>query len=143
MDHAYLGPEATMAEIGRLVDHRAKVIEAAGYQIEIISDEAALCRKTADAFAEGLVVGWFQGRMEWGPRALGNRSIVCDPRRADLKDILKPQDQAARKFLSLCAIDLARPRRRVVRGGRRRPFHDAGFSDSRGEAESDPGRDAC
>jgi carbamoyltransferase len=34
------------------------------------------------------VVGWFQGRMEWGPRALGNRSIVCDPRRADMKDIL-------------------------------------------------------
>jgi carbamoyltransferase len=88
MDHAYLGPEATMAEFGRLVDHRAKVIQTAGCQIEIISDEAALCRKTADAFAEGLVVGWFQGRMECGPRALGNRSIVCDPRRADLKDIL-------------------------------------------------------
>ncbi len=34
------------------------------------------------------MVGWFQGRMEWGPRALGNRSIVCDPRRADMKDIL-------------------------------------------------------
>src|SRR5262249_28095973 len=36
----------------------------------------------------GAVVGWFQGRMEWGPRALGNRSIVCDPRRTDMKDIL-------------------------------------------------------
>jgi predicted NodU family carbamoyl transferase len=141
MDHAYLGPEATMAEIGRLVGHRAKVIEAAGYQIEIISDEAALCRKTADAFAEGLVVGWFQGRMEWGPRALGNYRLRSTPRRHEGHSEL--QDQAARKFPSLCAIDLARPRRRVVRGGRRRPFHDAGFSDSRGEAESDPGRDAC
>jgi carbamoyltransferase len=38
--------------------------------------------------AQGMVVGWFQGRMEWGPRALGNRSIICDPRRADMKDIL-------------------------------------------------------
>jgi len=38
--------------------------------------------------AAAQVVGWFQGRMEWGPRALGNRSIVCDPRRADMKDIL-------------------------------------------------------
>jgi len=38
--------------------------------------------------ARGEVVGWFQGRMEWGPRALGNRSIVGDPRRADMKDIL-------------------------------------------------------
>jgi carbamoyltransferase len=88
MDHAYLGPEATMAEIGRLVDHRANDIEAEGCQIEIIFDEAALCRKTAEAIAQGLVVGWFQGRMEWGPRALGNRSIVCDPRRADMKDIV-------------------------------------------------------
>jgi carbamoyltransferase len=88
MDHAYLGPEATMAEIRRLVHHRANDIEAEGCQIEIISDEAALCRKTAEAIAQGLVVGWFQGRMEWGPRALGNRSIVCDPRRADMKDIV-------------------------------------------------------
>ena len=47
-----------------------------------------LCRATAEAIAEGQVIGWFQGRMEWGPRALGNRSIVCDPRRADMKDIL-------------------------------------------------------
>ena len=38
--------------------------------------------------ARGEVVGWFQGRMEWGPRVLGNRSIVGDPRRADMKDIL-------------------------------------------------------
>lgn len=43
---------------------------------------------TAEAISRGEVVGWFQGRMEWGPRALGNRSIVCDPRRADMKDIL-------------------------------------------------------
>src|SRR6185503_12072823 len=40
------------------------------------------------AISRGLVIGWFQGRLEWGPRALGNRSIVCDPRRADMKDIL-------------------------------------------------------
>src|SRR3990170_4771508 len=43
---------------------------------------------TARAITCGKVVGWFQGRMEGGPRALGNRSIVCDPRRADMKDIL-------------------------------------------------------
>ena len=53
-----------------------------------IADEAELCRITAQAIADGAVVGWFQGRMEWGPRALGNRSILCDPRRADMKDIL-------------------------------------------------------
>ena len=39
-------------------------------------------------YLNGKVVGWFQGRMEWGPRALGNRSILGDPRRSDMKDIL-------------------------------------------------------
>ena len=47
-----------------------------------------MTERTATAIAEGKVVGWFQGRMEWGPRALGNRSILGDPRRADMKEIL-------------------------------------------------------
>jgi len=51
-------------------------------------DDADLYRQVAQAVADGKVVGWFQGRMEFGPRALGNRSIVADPRRADMKDIL-------------------------------------------------------
>jgi carbamoyltransferase len=51
-------------------------------------DDADLFREVAAAAADGKVVGWFQGRMEFGPRALGNRSIVADPRRADMKDIL-------------------------------------------------------
>jgi carbamoyltransferase len=51
-------------------------------------DDADLFREVAAATADGKVVGWFQGRMEFGPRALGNRSIVADPRRADMKDIL-------------------------------------------------------
>ena len=51
-------------------------------------EDADLFREVAAAAASGKVVGWFQGRMEFGPRALGNRSIVADPRRADMKDIL-------------------------------------------------------
>jgi carbamoyltransferase len=51
-------------------------------------DDGDLYRQVAAAAAGGKVVGWFQGRMEFGPRALGNRSIVADPRRADMKDIL-------------------------------------------------------
>jgi carbamoyltransferase len=51
-------------------------------------DDGDLFRQVAAAAAGGKVVGWFQGRMEFGPRALGNRSIVADPRRADMKDIL-------------------------------------------------------
>jgi carbamoyltransferase len=51
-------------------------------------DAVELCRRTALAIADGKVIGWFQGRMEWGPRALGNRSILADPRRADMKELL-------------------------------------------------------
>ncbi len=51
-------------------------------------DEEALCRIAAQLIAEGSVIGWFQGRMEWGPRALGNRSILADPRCAEMKDVL-------------------------------------------------------
>ena len=61
-------------------------------------DEAELCRRTAAAIADGKVVGWFQGRMEWGPRALGNRSIVCDPRRADMKAILNAKIKRRESF---------------------------------------------
>ena len=58
------------------------------FSITRFPDPVALCRAAARAIADGRVVGWFQGRMEWGPRALGNRSILCDPRRADMKQIL-------------------------------------------------------
>jgi carbamoyltransferase len=88
MDHAYFGPRTDEAEIGSLLDERAAAVAAAGCQPRRISDEAELYREVAAAIAGGLVVGWFQGRMEWGPRALGNRSILCDPRRADMKNIL-------------------------------------------------------
>ena len=50
--------------------------------------EDELMRRTAAIIAEGKILGWFQGRAEWGPRALGNRSIVADPRRPDMKEIL-------------------------------------------------------
>jgi predicted NodU family carbamoyl transferase len=63
-----------------------------------IDDDAELCERTARAITDGLVVGWFQGRMEWGPRALGNRSILCDPRRADMKDILNAKIKRRESF---------------------------------------------
>ncbi len=88
MLHAYLGPGCDENEIEALLTSRKDEIAAAGCVIERIADEQSLCQRTAQAIADGLVVGWFQGRMEWGPRALGNRSIVGDPRRADMKDIL-------------------------------------------------------
>lgn len=88
MEHAYLGPSADATEIAALLDRRKKQIEESGCLVKQIDEEAHLCGFTAEAISRGDVVGWFQGRMEWGPRALGNRSIVGDPRRADMKDIL-------------------------------------------------------
>lgn len=88
MDHAYWGPSFGVDECKSALDARTDEIAAAGCSILHIADEAEICKKTAEAVAEGKVIGWFQGRMEWGPRALGNRSIVCDPRRSDMKEIL-------------------------------------------------------
>lgn len=88
MDHAYWGPEFSEADIRLVLDAQADNLSLEHCDAELIQDEDSLCRRTAEAVAQGKVIGWFQGRMEWGPRALGNRSIVCDPRRADMKDIL-------------------------------------------------------
>jgi len=88
MDHAYVGPRSTDDEIKSLLDSRAADIQAENCTVRRYDDEGELCKATATAITEGKVIGWFQGRMEWGPRALGNRSILGDPRRADMKDIL-------------------------------------------------------
>jgi carbamoyltransferase len=80
MEHAYTGPEYAD-------EAHAAALAAAGLEAERLDDEE-LFRTVAERIAEGDVVGWFQGRMEFGPRALGNRSIVVDPRRHDMKDIL-------------------------------------------------------
>jgi len=66
--------------------------------VEEVRDERELCRRTASEIANGKVVGWFQGRMEWGPRALGNRSILCDPRGADMKTILNAKIKRRESF---------------------------------------------
>ena len=106
------------------------------------------CRRPAAAARprrpsrEGEVVGWFQGRMEWGPRALGNRSIVCDPRRADMKDILNPKIKRRESFRPFAPSVLREAVGRVVRDRRRRAVHDAGLSDPRRQARADPGGDA-
>jgi carbamoyltransferase len=80
MDHAYLGPEFDEAAC-------RSALEGAGLSYRRLDDEQ-LVRRVASDLAGGAIVGWFQGRMEFGPRALGNRSILADPRRADMKDVL-------------------------------------------------------
>jgi carbamoyltransferase len=98
MDHAYWGPAfGTRETVGLLAKHRREIL-AAGCTTEDICHEDTLCRRTAEAIADGRVVGWFQGRMEWGPRALGNRSILCDPRRSDMKALLNAKIKRRETF---------------------------------------------
>lgn len=98
MDHAYWGPEFGANDIEALLRDKQNELKDAGCIIERIEDEDELCNQTAKAISEGQVVGWFQGRLEWGPRALGNRSIVCDPRRANMKEILNAKIKRRESF---------------------------------------------
>jgi carbamoyltransferase len=98
MDHAYWGPQFDRNDVAALLAARRLQIAAAGCTVEHIDDETELCGTTAAAIAGGGIVGWFQGRMEWGPRALGNRSIVCDPRRGDMKAILNTKIKRRESF---------------------------------------------
>jgi carbamoyltransferase len=87
MRDAYTGPGFDDAEVERAIESA----RANGWDASVSAkkvDDPTLFSEVAAAVAAGKVVGWFQGRMEFGPRALGNRSIVADPRRADMKDVL-------------------------------------------------------
>ena len=95
---AYLGPEATQEEIHALIDWKKKEIADSGAAISYIGDEEQLVKRTAQSIADGKIVGWFYGRMEWGPRALGNRSILADPRKAEMKDILNAKIKRRESF---------------------------------------------
>lgn len=81
MEHAYLGEAHDDAAA---VD----AMRAAGLSPEIVEDEGVLADRVAGALVDQNVVGWMQGRFEWGPRALGNRSILADPRRAEMKEVV-------------------------------------------------------
>src|SRR5215813_10156035 len=98
MSHAFWGPAFSNAELAALLTDQHAAIRAEGCTIQRLDDPQDLVETTARAIAEGLVVGWFQGRMEWGPRALGNRSILGDPRRADMKDILNQKIKRRESF---------------------------------------------
>ena len=88
MDHAYWGPSFDNAYIENLLLSKKSELVSEACEMTWIENEDEICMNTALLISEGLVIGWFQGRMEWGPRALGNRSILCDPRRGNMKDIL-------------------------------------------------------
>jgi carbamoyltransferase len=90
MTNAYTGPEFANGQF-------ANALSEAGASYRELND-TELTQLAARAIAEGKIVGWFQGRMEFGPRALGNRSIVVDPRRAEMKDTLNARIKKRESF---------------------------------------------
>ncbi len=107
MEHSYWGPQfdeprVVSAMRGRLASFAGDVPESwvavDGFEVRRHQGVEQLCSETADAIAAGEIVGWYQGRSEWGPRALGNRSIVVDPRRAEMKDVLNARIKRREPF---------------------------------------------
>lgn len=90
MHDAYTGPQFNNGAIEAVLKRHNLAYQAL--------EEDALVARAAEIVANGDVLGWFQGRMEWGPRALGNRSIIADPRRDDMKDILNARIKHREKF---------------------------------------------
>jgi carbamoyltransferase len=99
MRHVHYGAEYSDAEILR-------DLREAGATIHCLTRDQLVAR-TATQIAEGKIVGWFQGRMEFGPRALGNRSILADPRRGDMKDTLNRRIKYREPFRPFCPSVLA------------------------------------
>lgn len=97
IQNAYFGPgfsnEAIESDI-----KSALALSDEEFQVSQVSDADELCSTVAEKISTGAVIGWFQGRMEWGPRALGNRSILGDPRRQDMKDILNKKIKRRESF---------------------------------------------
>ena len=89
-ENIYVGPSFSDEQIRTFLDDN-------NILYEILNDETVL-QKTAKLISEGNVLGWYQGRMEWGPRALGNRSILSDPRDEKMKDILNEKIKHRESF---------------------------------------------
>lgn len=91
MKHAFWGPAYPEARI------RA-VAETSGFLARVCVDETDLVETAAEMLAQGLVIGWYQGRSEWGPRALGNRSILANPVISTMKDTLNAKIKRRESF---------------------------------------------
>jgi carbamoyltransferase len=97
MRHAYWGTAFTEGEIEAAIDASGAVAQSS-CALATFDRESELFRVTAEHLVASRVVGWFQGRMEWGARALGNRSILADPRRADMRDIINTKIKLRERF---------------------------------------------
>jgi carbamoyltransferase len=99
MEHAYWGEGYSLGEIKQFLD-------ANGVTYQQVEDDNKLTDILVDDLTAGKVVGWFQGRFEWGPRALGNRSILADPRRAEMKNIINSKIKFREPFRPFAPVIL-------------------------------------
>jgi carbamoyltransferase len=90
MRHTYLGPEFTEAECREALNRAGLTGERLSYEV--------LCDRMATELSLGRLVFWFQGRMEWGPRALGHRSLLADPRREDMRELINAKVKLREPF---------------------------------------------
>ena len=114
MNHAYMGPAYDSQEC-------SAALEAAGLPSERLADEQLLPR-VDQLIADGAIVGWFQGRAEFGPRALGNRSFVADPRRSDMRELLNEKVKLREWFRPLAPSILEEATRDVFGHDHLDPF---------------------
>ena len=98
MRHSYWGSAFQDHEVVAAIRERSTDLAAVASPPRAWDDEAALDAWTAERIADGRVVGWYQGRMEWGARALGNRSILADPRRGDMREIINTRIKFRERF---------------------------------------------
>ncbi len=99
LEHCYWGEEYPPAQV------RA-AIEEAGLRYEEVDDDEKLTDRLVDDLKAGKVIGWYQGRFEWGPRALGNRSILADPRRGEMKQIVNAKIKFREPFRPFAPVVL-------------------------------------
>jgi carbamoyltransferase len=122
MTHGYWGPSFTGADIDSALTARAGDLAGQGCVIRTINDQESLFDWTAGQIADGQVIGWFQGRMEWGARALGNRSILADPRRDDMREIINTKIKFREKFRPFAPSVLEEAHERYFTGSVPDPF---------------------
>ena len=116
MGHAFVGADYTDADIRDAIDRPIFKLET------VRTLHKDICAETAKLLASGQVVGWFQGRSEFGPRSLGNRSILADPRKAAMKDILNSRVKHRQPFRPFAPIVLAERAAEIFEGEHDSPF---------------------
>ena len=116
MNHAYLGVNYKDDDVNAATNRKVVRLQA----ISRRSDN--ICRETAQLLSEGHVFGWFQGRSEFGPRALGSRSILADPRTAEMKDKLNKRVKHRQAFRPFAPIVLAERAKEIFEGDEESPF---------------------